>query len=154
MSAVSVERMWPLPQSDCWLHPVVVVRPSAIAGDGLFAGAPISAGTPVSRLGGHLVSRWELRRLLNAVRDAGAGYLDTITVTDDAYLVLPARAAQRQEQPQLRSKPVVGGRVHAGRPPGHLLQAARRPADNPDGDETFAVYASPADHPFCFGLLT
>ena len=31
------------------------------------------------------------------------------------------------------------------------LQAARRPADNPDGDELFAVYASPAGHPFCFG---
>ena len=32
------------------------------------------------------------------------------------------------------------------------LQAARRPADNPDGDERFAVYASPAGHPFCFGV--
>ena len=27
---------------------------------------------------------------------------------------------------------------------GRQLQAARKPADNPDGDETFAVYASPA----------
>lgn len=34
---------------------------------------------------------------------------------------------------------------------GRLLQAARRPADNPDGDEWFAVYASPAGHPVCFG---
>lgn len=32
------------------------------------------------------------------------------------------------------------------------LQPARRPADNPDGDEMFAVYASPAGHPFCFGV--
>jgi hypothetical protein len=32
------------------------------------------------------------------------------------------------------------------------VQAPRRPADNPDGDETFAVYASPAGHPFCFGV--
>ena len=31
------------------------------------------------------------------------------------------------------------------------LQAARRPADNPDGEEMFAVYASPAGHPFCLG---
>ena len=34
---------------------------------------------------------------------------------------------------------------------GRLLQAARTPADNPDGDEMFAVYASPAGHPLCFG---
>ena len=32
------------------------------------------------------------------------------------------------------------------------LQAPRRPADNPDGNERFAVYASPAGHPFCFGV--
>ena len=31
------------------------------------------------------------------------------------------------------------------------LQPPRRPADNPDGTEMFAVYASPAGHPFCFG---
>lgn len=35
---------------------------------------------------------------------------------------------------------------------GRQLQAERRPADNPDGDERFAVYASPAGHPFCFGV--
>ena len=35
---------------------------------------------------------------------------------------------------------------------GRRLAAARRPADNPDGDEMFAVYASPAGHPFCFGV--
>jgi hypothetical protein len=35
---------------------------------------------------------------------------------------------------------------------GRRLQAATRPADNPDGDEMFAVYASPAGHPFCFGV--
>jgi len=33
----------------------------------------------------------------------------------------------------------------------HQLQSARKPADNPDGDEVFAVFASPAGHPFCFG---
>ncbi len=35
---------------------------------------------------------------------------------------------------------------------GRQLQAIRRPADNPDGEEMFAVYASPAGHPFCFGV--
>jgi len=35
---------------------------------------------------------------------------------------------------------------------GRQVQAATRPADNPDGDERFAVYASPAGHPFCFGI--
>ena len=35
---------------------------------------------------------------------------------------------------------------------GRQLQEAIRPADNPDGDEMFAVYASPAGHPFCFGV--
>jgi hypothetical protein len=32
------------------------------------------------------------------------------------------------------------------------LQAPRPPPDDPDGDERFAVYASPARHPFCFGV--
>ncbi|AXH96599.1 VOC family protein [Ornithinimicrobium avium] len=35
---------------------------------------------------------------------------------------------------------------------GRQLQAAKRPADNPDGNEMFAVYASPAGHPLCFGV--
>lgn len=35
---------------------------------------------------------------------------------------------------------------------GRQLQAPKRPADNPDGDEMFTVYASPAGHPFCFGV--
>jgi len=33
-----------------------------------------------------------------------------------------------------------------------LLQPVARPADNPDGNETFAVYADPAGHPFCLGV--
>ncbi len=32
-----------------------------------------------------------------------------------------------------------------------LLKSADKPADNPDGDEVFAVYADPAGHPFCIG---
>ena len=35
---------------------------------------------------------------------------------------------------------------------GRRLQAVRAPVDDPDGDERFAVYASPAGHPFCFGV--
>jgi catechol 2,3-dioxygenase-like lactoylglutathione lyase family enzyme len=34
---------------------------------------------------------------------------------------------------------------------GRQLQPPKAPADNPDGTERFAVYASPAGHPFCFG---
>lgn len=33
---------------------------------------------------------------------------------------------------------------------GRRLHLPRRPSDNPDGEEVFAVYASPAGHPFCF----
>lgn len=40
---------------------------------------------------------------------------------------------------------------HARAIGGRELQSARAPADNPDGDERFAVYASPAGHPFCLG---
>ena len=69
----------------CWLHPGVEVRPSPIAGVGLFACEDLSAGTVVSRLGGHHVSTAELRDLL-----AGASsYLDTIQVGPDLHLVLP-----------------------------------------------------------------
>ena len=45
-----------------------------------------------------------------------------------------------------------GGKSVAESMGGRLLQPPRRPADNPDGDELFAVYASPAGHPFCFGV--
>ena len=78
--------MWPPPEPDCRLHPAVAVRPSAVAGDGLFARVPLAAGTAVSRLGGRLVTTTALRRLLGAA----TGYVDTITVADDAHLVLPA----------------------------------------------------------------
>jgi uncharacterized protein len=76
---------WPPPEADCWLHPAVEVRPSPVAGEGLFARAPIPAGTQVSRLGGRLVSGDELRRILATTE----GYVDTITVGDDVHLVLP-----------------------------------------------------------------
>lgn len=82
----------PEPESDCWLHPDVEVRASAIEGRGLFARAPIPAGTPVSRVGGRLVSDAGLRAAFEqAARDPARPYIDTITVADDVHLILPPR---------------------------------------------------------------
>lgn len=79
-------------EPDCWLHPDIEVRSSPIAGDGLFARAPIPAGTLVSRLGGRLVSGAELRALFaQASRHPDQPYIDTITVADEMHLVLPPR---------------------------------------------------------------
>lgn len=78
----------PKPEPDCWLHADVEVRRSAIEGRGLFARAPIPAGTVVSRLGGRLVSGAELARL---IADPDLSYVDTITVGADTHLVLPPR---------------------------------------------------------------
>ena len=77
---------WPAPEPECWLHPAAEVRSSPIAGDGLFARADLAAGTAVSRLGGRLVSTRELR----SVFEEATAYVDTITVTADRHLVLPA----------------------------------------------------------------
>ncbi|MEW9554511.1 SET domain-containing protein [Nonomuraea sp. NPDC050783] len=74
------------PPPDCFLHPAVEVRPSPIAGDGLFATAPIPAGTLVSRLGGRLVTWDELRRLL---ADPAVPYVDTVAACGGLHLVLP-----------------------------------------------------------------
>jgi hypothetical protein len=78
----------PAPEPDCWLHPDVEVRESPIEGRGLFARAPVPAGTVVSRLGGRLVSTAELRRL---IADPGRPYVATVTVANDEHLVLPPR---------------------------------------------------------------
>jgi len=80
------------PEPGCWLHPDVEVRPSLISGRGLFAMAPITAGTVVSRLGGGLVSGAVLRELFAAAaRNPGHPYIDCITVDTDLHLVLPPR---------------------------------------------------------------
>jgi hypothetical protein len=80
------------PEPDCWLHPQVEVRSSSISGCGLFATAPITAGTVVSRLGGRLVSGAELEQLLAAAAASpGRPYIDCITVGADLHLVLPPR---------------------------------------------------------------
>jgi hypothetical protein len=43
-------------------------------------------------------------------------------------------------------------RTHAEALGARLLQPPKRPKDNPEGDEMYVVYASPAGHPFCFGV--
>jgi uncharacterized protein len=64
------------PAAECWLRDDVAVARSAIAGQGLFAVAPILQGTAVSRLGGRLVSTAELNDL------------ESVLVDDDVHLVL------------------------------------------------------------------
>jgi predicted enzyme related to lactoylglutathione lyase len=63
----------------------------------------------------------------------------------------PDGAQQQQVHVDLHVDDLAGAERLAVELGGRVLQAARRPADNPDGDEMYAVYASPAGHPFCFG---
>lgn len=70
--------------ADCWSHPDVEVRPSLIAGRGLFAAAPLPAGTEVAGLGGRPVDAAELRRLTS-----GEAYVDSVVLGADRHLVLP-----------------------------------------------------------------
>ncbi len=72
-----------------WLHPCVEVRPSQIAGRGLFASVDLPARAPLSRLGGRVVDTAELGRL-TAAHEAGQGsYVDSIVLAADRHLVLP-----------------------------------------------------------------
>jgi uncharacterized protein len=83
---------WPEP--DCWLHPDVEVRPSPVAGLGLFATAPIAVGAVVSRIGGQLVSGQQLEDLFAAsAADPRQPYIDTVTVGQGMHLILPPRQA-------------------------------------------------------------
>jgi hypothetical protein len=82
------------PPTDVWIDDRVVVRTSAIDGNGLFAERPIGQGDIVLGLGGRLVDGAELNRLIAAATsDPGAAYVDTITVNNDEHLVLPSRTA-------------------------------------------------------------
>lgn len=79
------------PPTDVWADERVEVRPSPIEGRGLFAGDDIDAGTVVLRLGGRLVSSADLAALIATTGDdPDAPYVDSITVDEDAHLVLPA----------------------------------------------------------------
>ena len=71
------------PSAECWLHPDLEVRPSTVAGRGLFTTVDLPAGTVVSRLGGRLVDTATLRSMANAAD----GELDAVVVDDDLHLV-------------------------------------------------------------------
>jgi len=74
----------PEPDGECWLHPDVEVRPSTIAGRGLFATVDLPGGTVVSRLGGRLVDTAALRGLVADAQEP----VDAVMVDDDRHLVL------------------------------------------------------------------
>jgi hypothetical protein len=79
-----------LPPAEAWMDERLVVRESPIEGRGLFFTDRLPAGAVVIRLGGRLVSSAELGALMrDADADPAAPYVDTITVYDDAHLVLP-----------------------------------------------------------------
>jgi uncharacterized protein len=79
-----------LPPRGCWIDERLVVSDSRIAGQGLFFSKDVRAGTVVIRLRGGLVSSTELDALIaSAEADPAASYVDTITIYEDAHLVLP-----------------------------------------------------------------
>lgn len=72
------------------------VRPSPIAGSGLFTRTVIQQGEVVARLGGTVVDNGEVRRRLRE-RSANASlpYVDTISLDESTNLVLPEGEAIR-----------------------------------------------------------
>jgi hypothetical protein len=75
------------PADDVWIHPCAEVRPSRVAGDGLFVTTRLDADVVVIRFGGRLVTTAELHQLFSAA--AEAEYIDTVAVGDDTHIVLP-----------------------------------------------------------------
>ena len=76
--------------SSPWLRPELVVRPSHVAGLGLFTSIDLAPGTVVWRLGGRVVSRSEFEALVRAARsDPDAPYVDAVTLDSSHDLVLP-----------------------------------------------------------------
>jgi SET domain-containing protein len=63
-----------------YLSPKTVVKPSGIAGRGLFAAAPLARGEVVCVKGGHLIDRATLERHRAVVNDAD------MQITDDLFL--------------------------------------------------------------------
>ncbi len=79
------------PGPEVWVDDRLIVSESPIDGSGLIFTEDVPAGTVVVRLGGRLVSSDELDRLIReAVANPASAYVDTITVYEDAHLVLPA----------------------------------------------------------------
>ena len=64
----------------------------------------------------------------------------------------PAGPQQQEVHVDLHGDDLAQAHQHTLALGGRQLQALRRPAGDPGGDEVFAVYASPAGHPFCFGV--
>lgn len=78
------------PPETLWAHPNVVVKSSRIEGRGLFATEDLPTGIVVVRLSGRLVSTDDLARLIErANADSSHAYVDTLTIYEDAHLVLP-----------------------------------------------------------------
>jgi uncharacterized protein len=83
----------PPPPTDVWADNRVVLRRSSIEGTGLFACDDIEAETVVLRLGGRLVTSADLAVLIAAAdADPATPYVDTITVYEDAHLVMPSNS--------------------------------------------------------------
>jgi uncharacterized protein len=81
------------PPTDVWADDRVVLRRSPIDGTGLFAGDDIEAGTVVLRLGARLVTSADLAVLIaGADVDPTAPYVDTMTVHENAHLVMPSNS--------------------------------------------------------------
>jgi uncharacterized protein len=150
------------PEPDCWLHPDAEVRPSPIAGAGLFAAGPIGVGTVVSRLGGRIVSTEALRELLTAAaRDPDRPYIDSIAVEADLHLVLPPR------QPNGPSRQAIGYGNHSCDPnlwwvSAYELAARRDIAAGEELTNDYATSTAEADFvmeclcgsPLCRGVVT
>jgi hypothetical protein len=80
------------PPETLWIHPHLVVGDSSIDGRGLFAAEDLPTGEIVLRLSGRLVSTDELGRMIErANADPSAPYVDTLTIEEDAHLVLPPK---------------------------------------------------------------
>jgi len=78
------------PPADVWVDERVVARGSGIEGTGLFAVGDIAAGEIVLRLGGRLVDSPTLDGMIAAtIGDPDAVYIDTVTIDEDAHLVMP-----------------------------------------------------------------
>lgn len=66
--------------------------------------------------------------------------------------VWPSGPQQQQMHLDLHVDDLDGAHALATELGARRLQAPKRPADDPDGQGLFSVYASPAGHPFCFGV--
>ncbi|MGD9996390.1 MAG: SET domain-containing protein [Ilumatobacteraceae bacterium] len=83
-----------LPPAAVRVDPRIEVRPSTIAGQGLFATAPIEPGMIVLGLGGRLVTTSELDEMFaRAAAEPDAAYIDTFSAFDDMHIVLPPSTA-------------------------------------------------------------